>query len=58
MRSARRPDDQVEVVHGDTAKITFGMGPMAAVAWPSVGSAMAKAMDKIVAKGQEIPPPI
>ena len=48
------PMDQVEVVHGDTAKIPFGMGTYGSRSLAVGGSAMVKAMDKIVAKGKKI----
>ena len=41
---------QVEVVHGDTAKIPFGMGTYGSRSLAVGGSAMVKAMDKIIAK--------
>ncbi|HEX5327373.1 MAG TPA: xanthine dehydrogenase family protein molybdopterin-binding subunit [Acetobacteraceae bacterium] len=48
------PIDQVEVVHGDTAKIPFGMGTYGSRSLAVGGSAMVKAMDKIVTKGKKI----
>ena len=48
------PLDQVEVVHGDTAKIPFGMGTYGSRSLAVGGSAMVKAMDKIIAKGKKI----
>ncbi len=48
------PLDQVEVVHGDTAKIPFGMGTYGSRSLAVGGSAMVKAMDKVVAKGKKI----
>ncbi len=48
------PFDQIEVVHGDTAKIPFGMGTYGSRSLAVGGSAMVKAMDKIVAKGKKI----
>ena len=48
------PIDQVEVVHGDTAKIPFGMGTYGSRSLAVGGSAMVKAMDKIIAKGKKI----
>ncbi len=48
------PFDQVEVVHGDTAKIPFGMGTYGSRSLAVGGSAMVKAMDKIIAKGKKI----
>ncbi|MCC7426487.1 MAG: xanthine dehydrogenase family protein molybdopterin-binding subunit [Alphaproteobacteria bacterium] len=46
--------DQVEVVHGDTNKIPFGMGTYGSRSLAVGGSAMVKAMDKIVAKAKKI----
>ncbi|WP_376091391.1 xanthine dehydrogenase family protein molybdopterin-binding subunit [Roseomonas sp. CCTCC AB2023176] len=46
--------DAVDVVHGDTNKIPFGMGTYGSRSLAVGGSAMMKAMDKIVAKGKKI----
>ena len=48
------PMDQIEIVHGDTDKIPFGMGTYGSRSLAVGGSAMVKAMDKIVAKGRKI----
>jgi carbon-monoxide dehydrogenase large subunit len=48
------PFDQVDVVHGDTAKIPFGMGTYGSRSLAVGGSAMVKAMDKVIAKGKKI----
>jgi carbon-monoxide dehydrogenase large subunit len=48
------PMDQVDIVHGDTAKIPFGMGTYGSRSLAVGGSAMVKAMDKIIAKGKKI----
>ena len=48
------PVAQVEVVHGDTAKVPFGMGTYGSRSLAVGGSAMEKAMDKIIAKGKRI----
>ena len=48
------PLDQVDIVHGDTAKIPFGMGTYGSRSLAVGGSAMVKAMDKIIAKGKKI----
>jgi carbon-monoxide dehydrogenase large subunit len=45
---------QVDVVHGDTGKIPFGMGTYGSRSLAVGGSAMIKAMDKIIAKGKRI----
>ena len=46
--------DQIEIVHGDTDKIPFGMGTYGSRSLAVGGSAMVKAMDKIIAKGRKI----
>jgi len=48
------PLSQVDVVHGDTAKIPFGMGTYGSRSLAVGGSAMVKAMDKIITKGKKI----
>ncbi len=48
------PLDQVEVVHGDTARTPFGMGTYGSRSLPVGGSALVKALDKIEAKGKKI----
>ena len=48
------PMDQIEVVHGDTSRIPFGMGTYGSRSLAVGGSAMVKAMDKIIAKGRKI----
>jgi carbon-monoxide dehydrogenase large subunit len=48
------PMSQVEIVHGDTAKIPFGMGTYGSRSLPVGGSALVKATDKIIAKGKKI----
>ncbi len=48
------PIDNVEIVHGDTAKIPFGMGTYGSRSLVVGGSAIAKAAEKIVAKGRKI----
>ena len=48
------PIDQVDVVHGDTGKIPFGMGTYGSRSLAVGGSAMVKAMDKVIAKGRKI----
>jgi carbon-monoxide dehydrogenase large subunit len=44
----------VDIVHGDTAKIPFGMGTYGSRSLAVGGSAMVKAMDKVIAKGKKI----
>ena len=48
------PLAQVDIVHGDTAKIPFGMGTYGSRSLAVGGSAMVKAMDKIVTKAKRI----
>jgi carbon-monoxide dehydrogenase large subunit len=48
------PISQVDIVHGDTSKIPFGMGTYGSRSLAVGGSAMVKAMDKIIAKGKKI----
>ncbi len=46
--------DNVDVVHGDTARIPFGMGSYGSRSIAVGGSAVVKAMEKIVDKGKKI----
>ncbi|HEU4407565.1 MAG TPA: xanthine dehydrogenase family protein molybdopterin-binding subunit [Polyangiaceae bacterium] len=46
--------EAVEIVHGDTDKIPFGMGTYGSRSLAVCGSAIAKALDKIVAKSKKI----
>ena len=46
--------DSIEVVHGDTDKIPFGMGTYGSRSLPVGGTALARAMDKVVEKGRKI----
>ncbi|MGK7861793.1 xanthine dehydrogenase family protein molybdopterin-binding subunit [Falsiroseomonas sp. E2-1-a4] len=48
------PTANVDIVHGDTAKVPFGMGTYGSRSLAVGGSAMDKAMDKIIAKGKRI----
>src|SRR5438046_8717389 len=48
------PIEQIEIVHGDTAKITYGVGTHGSRSLAVGGSAIIKAMDKVVAKGRKI----
>jgi len=48
------PIDQVEIVHGDTAKSAFGMGTYGSRSLAVGGSAIVKALDKVIAKGKKI----
>jgi carbon-monoxide dehydrogenase large subunit len=46
--------DNVEIVHGDTDRIQFGMGTYGSRSAAVGGSAIVKALDKIVDKGKKI----
>jgi carbon-monoxide dehydrogenase large subunit len=48
------PIEMVNVVHGDTTKIPFGMGTYGSRSLPVGGSALVKAIDKVVNKGKKI----
>lgn len=48
------PEDQVEVVHGDTDKTPFGMGTYGSRSLAVGGSAIVKAAEKIIAKGKKL----
>jgi carbon-monoxide dehydrogenase large subunit len=46
--------DQVAVVHGDTDKVQFGMGTYGSRSGAVGMSAIAKALDKVIAKGKKV----
>ena len=46
--------DDVEVVHGDTGKLDFGLGTYGSRSLAVGGSALCKAADKVIAKGRKI----
>ncbi len=48
------PFDQINVVHGDTAQVPFGMGTYGSRSLAVGGSALVKAMDKVIEKGRKI----
>jgi carbon-monoxide dehydrogenase large subunit len=48
------PIETVEIVHGDTGRVPFGMGTYGSRSLSVGGSAIMKAMDKIIAKGRKI----
>src|SRR5207237_8054520 len=48
------PIESVEIVHGDTDKIPYGMGTYGSRSLAVGGTAIVKAMDKVVAKGRKI----
>ncbi|MGC2518662.1 MAG: xanthine dehydrogenase family protein molybdopterin-binding subunit [Burkholderiales bacterium] len=48
------PMEDVDIVHGDTSKVLFGMGTYGSRSIAVGGTAIVKAVDKIVAKGKKI----
>ena len=48
------PEENVDIVHGDTSKIPFGMGTYGSRSLAVCGSAVVKATDKVVAKAKKI----
>ena len=46
--------DDVEVVHGDTGKLDFGLGTYGSRSLSVGGSALSQAADKVIAKGRKI----
>ncbi|MBM2577672.1 xanthine dehydrogenase family protein molybdopterin-binding subunit [Jannaschia sp. Os4] len=48
------PEDQVEIVHGDTARVPMGMGTYGSRSLAVGGSAMVRATEKIIAKAKKI----
>jgi carbon-monoxide dehydrogenase large subunit len=48
------PIEQVTVLHGDTDKVQFGMGTYGSRSGAVGMSALAKALDKVVAKGKKV----
>jgi len=48
------PIENVEIVHGDTAKVLFGMGTYGSRSIAVGGTAIVKALDKVIAKGKKI----
>ena len=46
--------EQVDIVHGDTAKIPFGMGTYGSRSLAVGGTAIVKALDKVINKGRKI----
>ncbi len=48
------PIENVDIVHGDTGKIPFGMGTYGSRSIAVGGAALANALDKIVLKGRQI----
>lgn len=48
------PEDQIEIVHGDTSKIPMGMGTYGSRSLAVGGSAMVRAAEKVIAKARKI----
>ena len=48
------PYEQVDVIHGDTARVPFGMGTYGSRSAAVGGSAIMKAADKVIEKGRKI----
>jgi carbon-monoxide dehydrogenase large subunit len=48
------PIENVDVVHGDTGRVPFGMGTYGSRSLSVGGTAIVKALDKIIAKGRKI----
>src|SRR5206468_6550853 len=48
------PLENVDIVHGDTSKILFGMGTYGSRSIAVGGTAIVKAVDKVIAKGKKI----
>jgi carbon-monoxide dehydrogenase large subunit len=48
------PFEQVEIVHGDTGRVEFGLGTYGSRSVAVGGSALIKATDKIIVKGKRI----
>ena len=48
------PVENVSVVHGDTGRVPFGMGTYGSRSLAVGGTAIVKALDKIIAKGRKI----
>ncbi len=46
--------DAVDIVHGDTSKVLFGMGTYGSRSIAVGGTAIVKALDKVIAKGKKI----
>ena len=48
------PEDQIDIVHGDTSKIPFGMGTYGSRSLAVCGSAMVRAAEKVIKKAKKI----
>src|SRR5258705_5446466 len=50
------PIEDIDIQHGDTGKILFGMGTYGSRSLAVGGTAIVKAVDKVIAKGKKIAP--
>jgi aerobic carbon-monoxide dehydrogenase large subunit len=48
------PMEQIDIVHGDTARVPFGMGTYGSRSIAVGGTAIVNALDKVIAKGRKI----
>jgi carbon-monoxide dehydrogenase large subunit len=48
------PIEDVDIVHGDTGRVLFGMGTYGSRSLAIGGTAIVKALDKVIAKGRKI----
>ena len=48
------PVEDIDIVHGDTGRVPFGMGTYGSRSLAVGGSAIVKAVDKVIAKGKKI----
>ncbi len=48
------PEEQIDIVHGDTGRIPFGMGTYGSRSLAVCGSAMVRAAEKVIAKSKKI----
>jgi carbon-monoxide dehydrogenase large subunit len=48
------PMENIEVVHGDTGRVQFGIGTVGSRSLALGGTAVVKALDKVIAKGRRI----
>ena len=48
------PIDSIDIVHGDTDRIPFGMGTYGSRSLAVGGTAISKAVDKVIEKGKII----
>ena len=48
------PEDQIDIVHGDTSKVPFGMGTYGSRSLAVCGAAMVRAAEKVINKAKKI----